>query len=81
MGTWLFAQKVGSCNEQVSNKSMRRYFDKQEERILLYKIETVMNTLYKIIKDGGVIEEDRKRWDEITKIVMDIYEQKGPLTE
>ena len=53
---------------------MRRYFTKEEERILLYKIETVMNTLYKIIKDGGVIEEDRKRWDEIVKIVMDIYE-------
>lgn len=60
---------------------MRRYFTKQEERILLYKIETVMNTLYEIIKDGGVIEEDRKRWDEISKIVMDIYEQKEPLTK
>ena len=60
---------------------MRRYFDKQEERILLHKIETVMNTLYEIIKDGGVIEEDRKRWNEIVKIVMVIYEQKEPLTE
>lgn len=55
---------------------MRRYFTKEEEKVLLQNIETVMNTLYEIIKDGLVIEEDRKRWDEISKIVMDIYEQK-----